>query len=815
MNNQQQAPGNQQQIILPEEEGIDIKKYIFLILSHWWWFGIFIFVSLTIAYLINRYSQEVYSVSCSLIVGEEQSGTGTIESMLDELSRLRTKKRKAVVENEISILKSYKMARLALEELDFNITYTAVGRRGIAESQLYTKCPFVVEYDTSEMNLVNYPIDIFVLSDNEYRILINDQFHIDKVMQFDEKFEHESFHFTLCLRNPGQPVFKANSSNKYYFTFNDINTLSKQYQNALNTEVNDEKGAVITLTLNGFVDDKLADYLNKLMEVYICANLEEKNIASENTIRFIDQQLGGIVDSLESTGLRLQQFRTSHKVIDLSKEGTFLFEKMQELQSEKAIYDIKTNYYNYLLDYINNKKATGDLVAPSVVGIQDNLLNSIVAEINELNFQKRQIEFSVSEGSPQLALINSQIDNAKEALKENLRSLIEANRIALENLNSRIAKIENEIQKLPGTERQMIDIQRKFTINDQIYTFLLEKRAEAGITKASNTSNHKMLDIARPENAVMVKPKISMNYMMALIIGGALPLLLIILVEYFDNKINSRKDIENSTNVPVLGSIGHNKNVSELPVAEFPKSALAESFRALRANLKFLLKSKDEKVIAISSTISGEGKTFCAVNLAAIMAMAGRKTVLVGLDLRRPKIHRVFNLKYDSGLSTYLIGKNKANEIIHPSNIKNLYVVNSGPIPPNPAELIGTEEMVVFIDGLKKDFDHIVIDTPPMAIVSDALLIKEFVDIYLFVVRQDFSNKNVLQLLDNLYNKKDIQNMYILVNDVQVKGYYGYNYYGYDYGYGYEYYGKDYYSDNETEESPGKIKTLYRRLFPK
>ncbi len=216
-----------------------------------------------------------------------------------------------------------------------------------------------MEYDSSEINFHNYPINILILSDKEYQLTINDKFEISKVMQFGEKFIHESFNFILKRRKPD--IFNVTTSNKYYFTFDDINSLSNHYQKALNVEVNDEKGAVLTLSMAGFVDEQLAEYLNKLMEVYIRANLEEKNLTSENTIQFIDQQLGGIVDSLESTGLRLQQFRTTHKVIDLSKEGSFLFEKMQELQAEKAIYDIKTNYYNYLLDYIRNKNASGDL----------------------------------------------------------------------------------------------------------------------------------------------------------------------------------------------------------------------------------------------------------------------------------------------------------------------------------------------------------------------------------------------------------------------------------------------------------------------
>ncbi|MBA7520016.1 Tyrosine-protein kinase wzc [subsurface metagenome] len=799
--NQQQVTSNQQQVILPEEEeGIDIKKYIFLILYHWWWFAIAVFISLTIAYLINRYSQEVYSASCSVIVGEERSGTGTIEGVLDELSRLRNRRRKAVVENEISILKSYKMTRLALEDLDFYITYTAVGRRGIAETQLYQHSPFIVKYDTTETNLYNYPINILFLSNNEYRLIIDDRHDINKVMQFGEKFAHESFNFNLRLRDPDNYNFESNISKKYYFTFNDINSLSNYYQKALNVEVNDEKGTILTLSMQGFVDDQLADYLNRLMEVYIRANLEEKNITSENTIQFIDEQLSGIVDSLESTGLRLQQFRTTHKVIDLSKEGIFLFEKMQELQSEKAIYDIKTNYYNYLLDYVSNKNASGDLVAPSVVGIQDNLLNSIVAEINELNLQKRQMEFSASESSPQLALINSQIENAKEALKENLRSLIESNRIALENLNTRIAKIENDVQKLPGTERQMIDIQRKFTINDQIYTFMLEKRAEAGITRASNISDHKILDIARSENATTVKPKTSMNYLIALISGGAIPLALILLINFFNTRITDKKYLEESLKAPIIGNIGHNDRGTELPVTENPRSSLAESFRALRTNLQYILQEKKTGVIAVTSAVSNEGKTFCAVNLAGIIAISGKKTLLISLDLRKPKIHRIFNLNNTEGISTYLIGKSDYNNMIFETNIANLFVTTSGPIPPNPAELLGTEKMKTFIQKAKEDFEYIIIDTPPVAIVTDTLVLKDFLDSLIFVVRHNYSDKQVVELANSMYEKHLIKSLGVVVNDIQLKGYYGYSYrYGYGYGYGYSYSYRQAYYDEETK----------------
>ncbi len=796
-------PQQQNNIQLPEEEGIDIKKYIFLILNHWWWFAITLFISVTIAYLVNRYSQEVYSASCSIIIGEEQSASGSVESILDELSRVRNKKRKAVVENEISILKSYKMARMALEELDFGITYIEVGRRNIAERQLYISSPFVVVPDT---NYKLEPVGIYnivIQSKESYKLSIGDTAH--KIYQFGDTIKKKDFAFTIVLRDPENYRYNNQASNKFYFSFNDINRQAKAYSNALNVEVNDEKGSILTLSMSGFVPLQITDYLNKLCEIYIRSNLYEKNLTSENTIQFIDEQLRGVVDSLESTGLRLQRFRSANKVIDLSKEGNFLFTKMQDLQSEKAALDINSRYYNYLLEYIEKKKDFSDVVAPSVVGIQDHLLNSLVAQLNELNLQRRNLSLSVVENSPQVSVLNSQIVNTRNALQENLTSLIEGNNIAVVELDERIQKIEKEVQKLPGTERQLINIQREFTINDQIYTFLLEKRAEAGITKASNTSDHKILDIARPENAARIKPKSSTNYLMALAIGSLLPLALLLLIEFFNTKITDRNYLESNLKAPIIGNIGHNDKDSDLPVSEDPKSSLAESFRGLRTNLQYVLKVPDDRVIAVSSAVSGEGKTFTSVNLATIIAMSGKKTLLVSLDLRKPKVHKVFNLENKIGMSTFLINKNSFDDLIHQTNIKNLDIATSGPVPPNPAELIGSDKMRDFINIAKTKYESIILDTPPVAVVTDTLTLKDLLDAFIFVIRHNYSDKQIIELVNNIYMKQLIKNVNVVVNDIQMKGYYGYSYrhgYGYSYSYTHAYY-----------DEGSKTKNILNRIF--
>jgi capsular exopolysaccharide synthesis family protein len=799
-------PEQQNNFQLPEEEGIDIKKYIFLILSHWWWFAIALFVSLTIAYLVNRYSQEVYMGYSSVIIGEPDARTGSVESILDELSRAKGKSRKAIVENEISILKSYKMARMALEELDFGITYTAIGRRNIAESQLYRACPFVVQIDTliKMEHGKNYQLNI--LSQDRFLLIFGEE---DKgEYYFGEKIVKNGLACRIILRSESDYVFEPQQSNKYFFTINSINAQAKNYSNALSVEVNAEKGSILTLSIAGFVPQQIADYLNKLSEVYIRTNLEEKNMASENTIKFIDEQLHGIVDSLEVTGLRLQKFRSANKVINLSKEGTFLFDKMQELQSEKTVFDINERYYKYLQDYINKKTDFSDVVAPSIIGIADPLLTSLVATLNTLNLQRRNLGMSVMENSPQFVLVNNQIENTRAALRENLISLIAANEIAIKDLDVRIVKIEKEVQKLPGTERQMISIEREFTINDQIYTFLLEKRAEAGITRASNTSDHKLLDIARPENASLIKPKALTNYIMAFAAGGALPLALLLLLEFFNTKITDRKYLETNLKAPIIGSIGHNEGGSDLPVSENPRSSLAESFRALRTNLQYILQTPDAKVFAISSAVSGEGKTFCSVNMASILAMNDKKTLIVSLDLRRPKVHKVFNLPNEKGMSTFLIGRDTFEGIISETNINNLYVATSGPIPPNPSELLGSAKMLEFIQEARAKYDYVLLDTPPVAIVTDTLTLKDLIDAFVFVIRHNYSDKQVIDLVNSIYNKHLISNTGVIINDIQVKGYYGYSYrYGYGYGYSYSYRNAYY----EDEKPLKRIRNIFNR----
>ncbi|MQY79717.1 MAG: tyrosine protein kinase, partial [Bacteroidetes bacterium] len=674
-----------------QEENIDIKKFLFKILSNWYWFALSLFIALTAAYLVNRYSEPIFSVSSTLIVRDDQKGKGLTgaEQVIEGMEIFRSTKN---VQNEIGILQSYFLANKAILELkEFEVTYILVGRRGIKEAKLYTRSPFKVNIDTSHYQLRGYPIYVKFLSGSEYKLELDEEYNINEILKFGEEFENDNLKFNITMRDAENFNLDQWTSNKFYFIINNLNALTNQYRGKLSVTVNDKKGSILTLSTQGYVAQQEVDYLNKLSEVYIRSGLEEKNKTAENTLTFIDEQLKEIVDSLTTAEINLQNFRLNNQIIDISKEGSAIFEKLEKFQSEKTLIAIRLKYYDYLMKYIEEKNDFLDVISPSIMGINDPLLISLISKLAELYAEKGELLYSTRENSPLLNLSNVKIQNARASLLENVNNIINTTNISLKDVNQRIAEVKAEVQKLPVTERELIGIQRMFNLNDDLYTYLLEKRAEAGIARASNISDNKILDIARGENAGKVTPKNSLNYMIALILGVVIPILIILLIDFFNNRIIDKKDIEDLTNVAIIGSIGHNSTDSDIPVAENSKSAIAESFRSLRTNIQYLLTEPGKKIISVSSTITGEGKTFVATNLASIIAMSNKKTLLLGLDMRKPKIYKDFSIDNETGMSTYLINKSSYEEIIHPTESDNLWVTTSGPSPPNPAELLETE----------------------------------------------------------------------------------------------------------------------------
>lgn len=781
-----------------EDENLDFKRYISLFISNWYWFAIVLFLTVTFAYSKNRYSEKTYTVSSTLLIKDDQirnnpSGIGSIIPGGDIFKSDQN------LLNEIGILKSFSLNNKVIAALpEFRLVYVSVGRRGIAEKKLYKTCPFIVISDSIEVQ-PNNRININVISKEKFRLEIEGYSGTDKNYKFGDQYNENGFNFIIRLRDPVNYVPGKNDlSGKYYFYFESPEALANTYRNKLKINPIQEGATVVSLSVSGFVASQEADYLNKLMDVYINYGLENKNATADSTIKFINDQLGVISDSLKIAESNLERFKLSHEILDISREGTLIQNRLEKFENEKATIELQQKYYNYLTEYVNTRNESGEIISPSVIGISDQMLISLVENLARALQNKKRLSLNMSGDIPALDYINREINLARASLSENLRSSSEELRLSHQNVTQNISAENANLMKLPGTERQMISIQRKFDLNNSVYTYLLEKRAEAGIAMASTVSENRIIDRASIFNSALIYPNTKKNYFFAFMFGFLIPVIGIFLIDYLNNKIIDKKDVERGTKAPILGYISHNDYRNEIPVVAKPGSTLAESFRSVRTALKYYIKDSEPFIVSITSTISSEGKTFISVNLAAIIAMLGKKVLLVGLDLRKPHIHKVFEIENTEGMSSYLSGNCNYEKVIQKTPVENLYYASAGQIPPNPAELIETEKMKNFFERAKKEFEFVIIDTPPVAIVTDALLLKPYVDLNIFVVRQRYSSKNTLELIEDLYKDKKFKNLAIIINDISMSGYYGYGLrYGYSMGYGYTY-GSNYYGKNSN-----------------
>lgn len=803
---QNMTPGNYN---LPEDDNIDIKRYLSLFISNWYWFAVALFIAFTLAYGINRYSQPVYSVSSTLLIKDDQLANmnNNVASVIPGGDIFKSQQN---LKNEMGILKSFSLNYRVMKELkDFHVVYTGVGKRGIVESRMYKSCPFTVVYDSLELEPRQSIIGIIILSNNTFKIEFNDGIKFDSIMSFGARFNKFGFDFEIEPRNPGESVYIESNSNKYYFYFTDPGTLASEYSYKLAVAPIEKDASLVTLSVSGSVPDQEADYLNKLMNEYIQYGVDNKNRTADSTIKFIGTQLKVISDSLSAAEENLENFRLKNSFIDLSKEGTLIQNRLEKFENEKTAFELQLQYYNYLSEYLNLKNVGGTIISPSVMGITDQVLIKLVYELSAFQQETEKIGFNFGSDQPAVALLFKQTEEAREALRENVRNGIAGLKLSIAESDRKIAGVEIDINKLPSTERKLIGIQRKFDLNNTVYTYLLEKRSESGIARASNVSDNRIIDPASFFSSVLIKPKTRLNYIIALLLGLILPMAAIALIDFLNDRVIDKKDIEKKTKVPVIGYISHSESKNEIAVVEKPGSSLAESFRSVRTALKYFVKGNEVAVIAVTSTISSEGKTFISINLAAITAMLGKKVLLIGLDLRKPRINKSFEFEDSPGMSTYLSGNCNYEEVIKKTQIDNLFYAPSGPIPPNPAELIETEQMKKFMERAKKEFDYIIIDTPPVAIVTDTLLLAPYVDVNLFIVRQRYTSRNTLEMIDQLNNQGELKNMAIVINDISLTGYYGYGMrygytHGYGYSYGYNYYGSNYYGRyGYTDKSKG------------
>ena len=783
-----------------DEEQIDLKELVFKYLKFWPYIVFCAFLGVFCAFLVNRYATPIYNIEASILVNEEPSNT--LGGDIFESAGLSIPK--SNVENEIGILKSYTLAFEALDALNFNVFYFKDGF--VKKTEIYGNSPFLIEADWKHPQLVRGMFSIRKINDKTFRLdIIEEEFSV-----FSPLDPHYKTRATVLNNIVGEYAFgewirgdhykfkisdlSAENEEEIFFHLTDSYSLANSFKNNLQVSPLNKTATILTLSLELNHRKKAEEYVNKLMEVYLERELLEKNQSAANTVFFIDQQLSGITDSLSYIEDRLESYRSTNNVFNLTEEGTVIFQRLEELEKERAQINLSLRYYQTLIEYLNNEQLD-DLVAPSVIGIQDPLLNALVINLAELQSERVRLTATFSEETPAVREVSSRIRNTKNTLLENLRSAVTNSQNSLAEISARLKASESEINRLPATERNLLSIQRQFSINENIYVYLLEKRAEAEITRASNSPTNAILDEGRSGN-IPVAPKRSLNYLIGLILGLALPIGFITVRDFFNTKIQDPKEVEKSLKVPLIGMIGVSKLETNLAIFSNPKSTITESFRNLRANMSFLSPRQKGLMVAVSSSISGEGKTFCSINLASIYAISGKKCLLVGLDLRKPRIAGDFHMTNDQGVSTYLSSDRDWKSMVKKSDHENLDVLLSGPPPPNPAELLLQDSFIDLLEELKANYDVIILDCPPIGLVSETLEIFKYSDLNMMIVRQDYSYKQSIDYINNLHSKGSVKKLYAIMNGVEVdQGYGGYGSYGYG-NYGYSSYG---YHEEETD----------------
>lgn len=805
-----------------EEESIDLKNIIIKIISYWYLFVIGVVIALAIGFIYNRYTPKVYQVSASIFVKEDKM---TIDptSMMTGL----TFKSNNNMDNEIGILQSFSLKERTLKELDFfNVSYFNTGRLTTAE--LYKRTPFNVEldYDTLQTAGIKYEIDF--IDNGQYRLRTKerrcriydytknenyglvDVIETENVYKLGEWIDNGYNRFRVILNS--NYVNNPENKDRLSFVINSRLSLASEMSNVSIAQTT-KTSSILRLTIQGYNPQKITDYLNQLLEEYLQRNLEQKNIVSENTVLFIDEQLVGIQDSLSKAELDLQTFQEGNDFMDLSAQSQAMFNNLKSIEKSKTELELSIKYYQNLQEYI--KKNIDDidkLIVPSAMGIQDPMLNKLVLELVELSSEKSKMLAVSMEKSPAVVTINEQIVQTKKQLLENIENMIHNTEVTIDEMNKQIRMYEEQIKQLPVTQRKYLGYERKFSLNDDLYKFLMQKRAEAQIVMASNSPDNSVIDKARISAARVVAPRSTMIYLVCLLLGCAVPAVFIFLKELLNTKILEKSDIEKITKLPIIGQIPYispkDANSSSTFVIDSPKSPVSEAFRSIRTNIEYIVQGKEKCIFSVIADSQGIGKTYISINMASIYAMYGKKTVLVGMDLRKPRIYQEFGLSNKLGASSYLAGKASIHEVIQPSGkLPNLDIITAGSVPPNPAELIASERCTQFFNELKEMYDYIIIDTPPLMWVTDALLLMKHVDTAIYVVRQDVTNKRIFEaVINDLEERK--YNISLIVNGINYQGVYGYRYsygyggygYGYGYGFGYGYRNRYGYSNGYYDE---------------
>lgn len=797
------------------DAGLFIQKLI----RNWYWFVFMFGVGYVIAYVYSRYfTQRIYESNLSLSMSSNATSYFTPNQSINFIWDQRSN-------SDGLFLKKMILSRshneYLVKKLDLFVNYST---KGVIKETYLDKydSPVFIEIDRDYPQQLDYPITLLPKGNDQYEVTFpeegfsnylydykNETFVSvpeypipkNKLIKVGQWYTAPNFKFKL-VKNPVTPAIGVDN---IIIKLSSVNAAVQSIIATTSVKFDEELNSVIIISKRGYNLNGTVQFLNTTVEELIKKRLEDRNTVDQNTVKYLTVNLERVKKQLDSAATKLNDIKLKEGIFNLEEGDTRIWGSITDLEKKKV--DIQDK-----IKTLNNIKRTlmssslDNLISLRSAGIDDSSFSTTVSELKLLYIKKREMESIYTPQSEAMKEINRQINDIKLGSQANLQSYYDDFYKELNEINQKISQAENSLVNLPEGQRRYFDVKRGYDIIENTYSLLLTKQAESKMRVATNRSDLNIIDPAKNLDQGPVAPNIS--NIKNIIIGVLLliPLLIIVLRTLLDNRVINIKEVLRVTKIPLLGVIGKSSHENNLTVLEQPKSSVSEAFRGLRANLRFLAGEDGRaKVILVTSSISGEGKTYTAINIASVLGLSGKKTILLGMDLRKPKIFGDFKIDNRYGLSNYLTGEVGMGDIINKTEISSLDVITSGPIPPNPSELLMSQKNIDFIQGLREHYDFIIIDSPPVGLVADSFELMKYTDANIYVVRHEYTEKYMLKMITEKYAKHEIQHLGLVYNDYQVKQ-------GYGYGYGYGYFDEDAnYKEPTLIRLRNKIKSILRK----
>jgi tyrosine-protein kinase Etk/Wzc len=761
-----------------QEQDFQIRAIVDQYASHWKWFFLGACISLSLAYLYLRYTIPQYRAATTILMKDEKKGG--LSSELAAFADMGIGGGKNNLENEIEILKSRTLIESTVRKMNLNISFVVEGK--VISTDLFKNSPIIVTFtqQKSDFYTVGRAYEYSALSATIFKLEdLNGEKNIlekNKVFRYGQPIETKYGTMVVNKSLTNSSEYNVNAK-PIKILISPIENVAGSFRGRLLVAPLSKSSSIIELSITDPVLEKAEFFLDNLVQNYNAEAVADKNFISENTSKFIANRLALITEELDGVEKSVENFKNTNQLTDVETEAKLFIEGSSEYDKLGLEADIQLNIVSSMLDFIKKSK-TSDLLPTNIVSGE---ATELIGSYNQLVLDRNRILKSATEANPTVVKMDQQLSSLKSNVTNSLTRMQSNLNIQKRDLNNKEGLFNSKIGKIPVQERQFRVIARQQKVKEELYLYLLQKREETAIFLAATEPNARVVDAAKGSK-VPVSPKKNIIYLGALLLGLLVPFGIIYLMDLLDTKIKSRLDLEGKTLIPFIGDVPTSDTPSELIQSE-SRTSSAEALRIIRTNLEFMVSKVPEgqaKTIFLTSTFPKEGKTFVSANLAATFALSGKKVLLIGMDIRNPRLDEYLTLP-DRGVTNYLSSKNLILEdlIVKYDGFEDFHVLPAGVIPPNPAELLMNKKVDTLFEILKNQYDYIIVDTAPVSLVTDTLLIAKHADCFIYVARANFLEKRMLNIPNTLYKEQKLPNMCLLLNDTDsTKGY------GYGYGYG-------------------------------